>query len=202
MVAAARVKRLKRGAVPQNTVALARYLLGKVLVREWRAALTIGRIVETEAYLEDDPACHAYRGTTPRNRSLYLSVGHAYVYLCYGTSYLLNVSSEAAGTGAGVLLRALEPLQGLDQMRRARKSTSVLDLALGPGRLTAALRVDRRLDGIDLFAPGPLWIGSDGHAVGTIGQSVRIGISKAADAPLRFFLAGSRYLSGTRALNE
>jgi DNA-3-methyladenine glycosylase len=196
------IGRLDRRAVPQNTVALARYLLGKVLVREWAGAAAIGRIVETEAYLQDDPACHAYRGITPRNRSLYLKHGHAYIYLCYGTSYLLNVSSEAAGIGAGVLLRAIEPLHGIDRMRRARGGGRGPDLARGPGRLTAALRVDRRFDGIDLLTPGPLWIGSDGRDIAAIGQSVRIGLSKAADAPLRYFAAGSRHLSGPRELNE
>jgi DNA-3-methyladenine glycosylase len=201
VIEAARIRRLKRRAVPHDTIALARHLLGKVLVRERRGSMAVGRIVETEAYLPDDPACHAYRGITPRNRSLYLKAGHAYVYLCYGSSYMLNVSSEAAGVGAGVLLRALEPLQGIEHMRRARKFPG-RNLARGPGRLAAAMRVDRRLDGIDLFAPGPLWIGSDGHEVAAIGQSVRIGLSKGAEAPLRFFVAGSRYLSGPRALNE
>jgi DNA-3-methyladenine glycosylase len=201
LIKAARIRRLIRRAVPQDTIALARYLLGKVLVRERRGAIAVGRIVETEAYLQGDPACHAFRGITPRNRSLYLEAGHAYVYLCYGTSYMLNVSSEAAGVGSGVLLRALEPLQGIEQMRRAHK-VSVLNVARGPGRLAAAMRIDRRLDGIDLFAPGPLWIGSDGYEAAAIGQSVRIGLTKAAEAPLRFFIAGSRYLSGPRALNE
>src|SRR5450631_4817707 len=123
---------LPRSDIPQDTVALARYLLGKVLVRELRDGRSIGRIVETEAYLENDPACHAYRGITPRNRSLFLEVGHAYVYLCYGTSYLLNVSSEEAGTGAGVLLRALEPLSGSEHLRRARSGGRRRDLARGP----------------------------------------------------------------------
>jgi len=196
------IDRLDRRAVPQNTVDLARFLLGKVLVRQWATSAAIGRIVETEAYVQGDPACHAYRGITPRNRSLYLEHGHAYVYLCYGTSYMLNVSSEAAGIGSGVLLRALEPLYGIDRMRRARGAGRGSDLARGPGRLTAALRVDLRFDGIDLFTPGPLWIGSDGLDIGTIGQSVRIGLTKGADAPLRYFAAGSRHLSGPRRLNE
>ena len=126
--------------------------------------------METEAYLESDPACHAFRGMTPRNRSLFLEPGHAYVYLCYGTSYMLNVSSEDAGTGAGVLLRALEPLAGIEHMRRARNCRGVRDLARGPGRLTAALQIDRRHDGIDLLRRGPLWIGSDGAAAGAIGR--------------------------------
>jgi len=172
------------------------------VVRQLKAGTATGRIVETEAYLEADPACHAFRGITPRNRSLFLDVGHAYVYLCYGTSYLLNVSSEEAGTGAGVLLRALEPLSGIEHMQRARKGGSVRDLARGPGRLTAALQVDRRHDGSDLFRRGPLWIGSDGSAVDAIGESVRVGLTKGADARLRYFVAGSAYLSGARRLNR
>jgi DNA-3-methyladenine glycosylase len=192
---------LERAAIPRDTVALARFLLGKIVVRRLSAGIVYGRIVETEAYLQADPACHAFRGMTPRNRSLFLEVGHAYVYLCYGTSYLLNVSSEDAGTGAGVLLRALEPLAGIEHMRRARNNRRLRDLARGPGRLTAALQIDRRHDGIDLLRRGPLWIGSDGAAVGSIGQSVRVGLTKAADARLRFFVAGSGYLSGARRLN-
>jgi len=195
------VRPLERARVPRDTVALARFLLGKVLVRQMPSGIAIGRIVETEAYLESDPACHAFRGMTPRNRSLFLEVGHAYVYLCYGTSYLLNVSSEEAGTGAGVLLRALEPLGGFERLRRARTGGGWRDLARGPGRLTAALQVDRRHDGIDLLSRGPLWIGSDSSEIGSIGESVRIGLTKAADARLRYFVAGSEYLSGARRLN-
>jgi len=199
---------LPRSAVPESTVALARFLLGKLLVRDLDSALVLGRIVETEAYLVGDPACHAFRGMTPRNRSLFKEAGHAYVYLCYGTSYMLNVSSEPRGTGAGVLLRALEPLAGIDHMRRARrqpraarKEERLLDLARGPGRLASALQVDLRHDGIDLFAGGPLWIGSDGSTVDAIGESTRIGLTKGADARLRYFVAGSAYLSGSRRLN-
>jgi DNA-3-methyladenine glycosylase len=182
-------------------VALARFLLGKLLVRELRGAQVIGRIVETEAYLQNDPACHAYRGMTPRNRSLFLETGHAYVYLCYGTSCLLNVASEGHGTGAGVLLRALEPLAGIEHMRKGRTGLRLLDLARGPGRLTAALQVDLSHDGIDLFSGGCLWIGSDGAVVDSIGESIRIGITKGADARLRYFVAGSDCLSGSRRLN-
>jgi DNA-3-methyladenine glycosylase len=199
---ALRVNPLERAAVPRDTVTLARFLLGKVLVRRLPAGTAMmGRIVETEAYLEADPACHAFRGMTPRNRSLFLEVGHAYVYLCYGTSYLLNVSSERPGTGAGVLLRALQPLSGIEHMQQSRKSGGVRDLARGPGRLTTALQVDRRHDGIDLFRRGPLWIGSDDAPAAAIGQSTRIGLTKGADAILRYFLAGNEYLSGTRRLN-
>jgi DNA-3-methyladenine glycosylase len=217
---APRVRPLARGRVPRDTVTLARFLLGKVLVREWRAhnagtdagtgvpthagtsvATAMGRIVETEAYLPGDPACHAFRGMTARNRSLFLDVGYAYVYLCYGTSWLLNVSSEGAGTGAGVLLRALEPLSGIEHLKGGR-ATRVQHLMRGPGRLAAALDVDRRHDGIDLLGPGPLWIGSDGTAVPSIGESVRIGLTKGAEARLRFFVPGNACVSGGRRLNS
>jgi DNA-3-methyladenine glycosylase len=187
--------------MPAETVALAQALLGKVLVRDIGGLIIAGRIVETEAYLQHDPACHAFRGMTPRNRSLFLEHGHAYVYLCYGTSYLLNVSSEAGGIGSGVLLRALEPLYGTEHMQRNVKHVKLNDLTRGPGRLTAAMRIDRRHDGINLFADEQLWIGSDCHNIETIGESVRIGLTKAADERLRFFVRGSRYLSGSRKLN-
>jgi DNA-3-methyladenine glycosylase len=195
------IERISRNAVPSDTVSLARFLLGKVLVRKLPGGIAAGRIVETEAYLQHDPACHAFRGITPRNRSLFLEPGYAYVYLCYGTSYLLNVSSEAAGIGAGVLLRALEPLYGAEHMQRNAKPSKLLDLARGPGKLTAALRVDLRHDGLDLFAAEQLWIGSDNNVPGPEGCSVRIGISKAADERLRFFIQGNRHVSGPRRLN-
>jgi DNA-3-methyladenine glycosylase len=196
------IRRLARARLPRDTVALARHLLGKLVVRELPGGPVIGRIVETEAYLPDDPACHAYRGMTARNRSLFLEAGHAYVYLCYGTCHLLNMSSESAGVGAGVLIRALQPLAGLELMRAARPGVAVLDLARGPGRLAAALRVDRRLDGVDLLAPGPLWIGSDGAAPPVIGESVRIGLTKAAELRLRFFESDSRHVSGPQRLRS
>jgi DNA-3-methyladenine glycosylase len=168
-------------------------------VRKLARGTALGRIVETEAYLVGDPACHAFRGMTPRNRSLFLDVGHAYVYLCYGTSYMLNVAGEGPGTGTGVLLRALEPIAGMEHMRKPRGRAQ--DLLRGPGRLAAALDIDLRHDGIDLFRRGALWIGSDGEEVESIGESVRIGLTKGADSPLRYFVAGNRYLSGARKLN-
>lgn len=195
------IQPLTRGRVPRDTIALARHLLGKLIVRELPGGVALGRVVETEAYHETDPACHAFRGKTARNRSLFMDVGHAYVYFCYGNHYMLNVSSERAGTGSGVLLRALEPLAGLDLMQRARPRCAPRDLLRGPGRLAAALDIDRRLDGIDLFRRGALWIGSDGRRSGPIGASVRIGLTQAAEERLRFFVKGSPWLSGGRALN-
>ena len=147
---------LARAELPIDTVSLARYLIGKVLVRELPEGVASGRIVETEAYVMGDAAGHAYRGMTRRNRSLFLERGHAYIYLAYGTSYLLNVSSEMPGIGAGVLIRALEPLEGVRIMQLNRGIDGLRDLARGPGRLAVALRVDRRLDGLDLCREGPL----------------------------------------------
>jgi DNA-3-methyladenine glycosylase len=191
-----------RTALPVDTAPLARFLIGKMLVRTLAEGVAGGRIVETEAYSIGDAAGHAYRGMTPRNRALFLAHGHAYVYLAYGTSFMLNVSSEAAGVGAGVLIRAIEPTDGIAIMARNRGTERVQDLARGPGRLCAALRIDRRLDGIDLCQEGPLWIGSDGRAADEIGQGKRIGITRAADSPLRFYVRGNGFVSGPRALNR
>lgn len=179
-----------------DTDALARYLIGKVVVRELPEGVASGRIVETEAHVVGDAAGHACRGMTPRTRSLFLECGHAYVYLAYGSSYMLNVSSEAPGVGAGVLIRALEPLEGIPIMRLNRGVERLRDLARGPGRLAAALRVDRRLDGLDLCREGPLCLGRDDHEPGEIGRSIRIGISRDANRLLRFYLRGSPFVSG------
>ncbi len=199
-------KPLARSALPIDTAALARFLIGKLLVRELPEGAAIGRIVETEAYVIGDAAGHAYGGKTARNRSLFLERGHAYVYLAYGVSFMLNVSSEASGIGAGVLIRALEPVEGVSIMRQNRGVDRLRDLARGPGRLAQALRIDRSLDGIDLCQEGPLWLAGDKHESGEsgereIGESVRIGISREAERVLRFYLRGSPFVSGARSLN-
>jgi len=193
---------LDRAEIPVDTVQLARFLIGKMLVRILAEGVAGGRIIETEAYGIGDPAGHAYHGITPRNRALFLERGHAYIYLAYGSSFMLNVSSEAPGVGAGVLIRAIEPTHGIAIMERNRGTKRVRDLARGPGRLSAALEIDRRLDGIDLCQTGPLWLGSDGRASGKIGQSKRIGITRAADSLLRFYIRGNRFISGPQALNR
>jgi DNA-3-methyladenine glycosylase len=193
---------LKRAELPADTVELARFLIGKLLLRKLPEGVAGGRIVETEAYSVGDAAGHAYRGITPRNQTLFLTRGHAYVYLAYGTSFMLNVSSETKGVGAGVLIRAIEPTAGISIMERNRGIERMRDLMRGPGRLCAALRIDRNLDGIDLCQKGPLWLGSDGGSVSEIGRSKRIGITRAADSPLRFYLRGNQFVSGTRALNK
>jgi DNA-3-methyladenine glycosylase len=192
---------IERASLPIDTAALACFLLGKLLVRMLPEGAAGGRIVETEAYVIGDPAGHAYRGMTERNRALFLERGHAYVYLAYGVSFMLNVSSETPKVGAGVLIRAIEPMFGVTIMERNRGIKRIWDLARGPGRLCQALRIDRRLDGIDLCQAGRLWLGSDGAASGEAGRSKRIGITRAAESPLRFYVRGNRFVSGPRALN-
>jgi DNA-3-methyladenine glycosylase len=172
-----------------------------MLVRMLAEGVAGGRIVETEAYAIGDPAGHAYRGLTPRNRAVFLERGHAYVYLAYGSAFMLNVSSETSGAGAGVLIRAIEPIHGITIMQRNRGDVPPRDLARGPGRLCAALGIDRRLDGIDLCQAGPLWLGTDGRTSDEIAQSIRIGITRAVDSPLRFFVRGNWFVSGPRSLN-
>ncbi len=181
---------------------LARYLIGKVVVHDTDAGRLSGHIVETEAYPVGDPAGHAFRGETPYNRSMFLGHGHAHVYLTYGSSFMLNVTSEAVGVGGGVLLRALEPLEGIDEMQRFRGGASLLDLARGPGRLTRAMQIDFRQDGLDLCATGPLWLATSGRATGVIGKSVRIGLTRNVDRKWRFYERGNRYVSGPKRLRE
>jgi DNA-3-methyladenine glycosylase len=194
------IRRLRRSELPHDTVELARFLIGKTIVREMARGRLSGRIVETEAYLVGDAACHAFRGPTPRNRSLFLGHGHAYVYFVYGAHFMLNVSSELAGTGAGILLRAIEPLEGIEFMQRRRGTARLLDLARGPGRLAAALRINKRLDGLDLCREGDLWLGAAVRPTGQIGVSVRIGITKDAERPLRFYERGNPFVSGPKKL--
>ncbi len=189
---------LRRGSLPEDPVALARFLLGRLVVRRLPHVLAGGSIVETEAYLPDDAASHSFRGQTPRNRVMFDRPGHAYVYLCYGTAWMLNVSAGAIGIGAGVLIRAIEPRFGLDAMASARGTQRLRDLARGPGRLATALSIDRSLDGADLCATGPLFLSESGDPPPVITVSRRIGIARDAHRPFRFSVADSPYVSGPR----
>ncbi|MDP9018600.1 MAG: DNA-3-methyladenine glycosylase [Candidatus Eremiobacteraeota bacterium] len=192
---------LARDALPSTTVALAKALIGRILVRDTAGGRTAGRIVETEAYLTNDAASHAFRGETKRNASMFLPPFHAYVYQIYGTYFCLNISTEAQGRGEAVLLRALEPLNGLPLMMRRRGSEKLSDLCRGPGRLCAAMDVDTGLDGLDLFENSELWLADSAGPPPRLGTSTRIGITKAPDEPLRFYEVGSRFVSGPRHLS-
>jgi DNA-3-methyladenine glycosylase len=192
---------LDRTKFPEDTALFAQYLIGKVVVRAFPGVIASGRIVETEAYLTGDEASHAFRGPTERNRVMFGAAGFAYVYLAYGVSFMLNVSSGAEGVGEGVLIRAAEPLTGLKAMRQYRGQVPPRDLMRGPGRLAKALDIDRSLNGTDLCTRGPLWLAHDGFETSNVGASVRIGITRDAHRPLRFFLKGSPYVSGPVSLN-
>src|SRR6188472_4434498 len=133
------MRRLKRAELPVDTTALARFLIGKTLVRDMPDGRTSGRIVEVEAYVPGDASGHAYVGETRRNRSLFLRRGHAYVYFIYGMHFCVNVSAERPGIGGGVLLRALEPIEGVAIMQARSRVHRAADLARGPGRLTQAM---------------------------------------------------------------
>jgi DNA-3-methyladenine glycosylase len=208
----ATIRRLHRSQLPIGTVALARYLMGKIVVRDLPGLRMAGRIVETEAYPPKDPAAHHYRGPTPRNQAMYLERGRAYIYFSYGNHFMLNVSAEVPGVGGGILIRALEPLEGIAEMERRRGTTRLYELTRGPGRLAQALHIDRSVNGIDLCAPGPLWLGEivpprargaeklDLDRPVRMGISRRIGITKAAHRLLRFYERGSRFVSGTARL--
>jgi len=173
------------------TVELARALIGCVLVHETRAGRSSGRIVETEAYLQGDPASHAFRGRTPRNAVMFGPAGHAYVYLIYGMHLCFNVTSAPVGIAEAVLVRALEPLEGLEAMRRRRHTSR--ELCRGPGRLTQALAITRAHDGVDLCA-GKLRI-EPGESPGRIVAGPRVGLSVATRRALRFRVADSVWVS-------
>jgi len=194
------VRRLRRTELLANTIKLARFLIGKIVVRDLPVGRLSGRIVETEAYPPGDPAGHHFRGPTPRIRSMYLAPGHAYVFFNYGAHFMLNVVSERAGIAAAILIRALEPLEGIELMQRHRKTNRLLDLTRGPGRLAAAFQIGRFHDGLDLCSQGSLWLGESNHPIGPIGKTVRIGITQAADRLLRFYERGNPFVSGPKRL--
>jgi len=186
--------RLTRRALPLSTVALARFLVGKVLVHATPRGRMSGRIVETEAYPPGDPTGYARPGLTTSNAPLFEARGHAYVRMVYGSCLTLNLAAEQAGTGAGVLIRALEPLEGQPLMQRNCPGVSPANLARGPGRLCAALGIGRDLSGVDLCASDRLWLERGGPPA-RIQVSTRIGLSRDQHRRLRFLERGSRFVS-------
>ena len=178
------------------TPEVARRLLGRLLVSDAGGRRTAGRIVETEAYVgPDDPACHAYRWRrTPRCESLYGLPGTAYVYFTYGMHWCLNAVTEAAGYPAAVLIRALEPLEGVATMRRRRGRVAERDLCSGPAKLCEALGITHAVDGTSLV-DGRIRILREGARRPRVAVTPRIGITRAADRPLRFLVADSPWVS-------
>ena len=183
---------MKRSFYARPVLEVARALIGCAVSHEG----TSGVIVETEAYHDSEPASHAFVGLTPRTATLFGPPGYAYVYRSYGIHALLNAVCEREGVGAAVLIRALEPVEGVDLMRARRGVAAVEALCSGPGKLTQALDIGLDLNGTDLFG-GPIAISSPTGAWRDVGVSVdrRIGITKAAELPWRFCATGSRFLS-------
>jgi DNA-3-methyladenine glycosylase len=183
---------VKRAFFTRPVLEVARDLVGCVVTH----GDTAGVIVETEAYHESEPACHAYAGVTPRTRVLFGPPGRAYVYFSYGVHWMLNAVVEPAGVGAAVLIRALEPLEGIDHMRERRGVQEVRRLCSGPGKLTQALGIGPELNDTDLLR-GPVVFSDRPRAWRDVpvDADVRIGITKAADLPWRFLAAGNRYVS-------
>jgi DNA-3-methyladenine glycosylase len=180
-------------------------LLGHYLIRQTAEGAVGGPIVETEAYVTNDPACHAYVGETNRNRVMFGPPGHAYVYLIYGFYYCFNAVCCPPGRAEAVLIRAIEPQFGLEQMRRYRPVGELRQLTSGPGKLCVALNISRELDGVALWDEGSeVFIGKNPNLRsyrrqhGPIITSGRIGLTKAADWPLRYFLGKNAFVSGKK----
>ncbi len=183
-----------------STVKVARNLLGTYLAHKSRDGLAIGRIVETEAYLGngDDPACHAHRGRTKRNAVMFGPAGFSYVYFIYGMYFCFNVVTRKEGVGEAVLIRALEPVVGTSLMTKRRKGAELRNLCNGPGKLVLALGLTGAHNGLDLRT-SKVRILAPSTARSATGEKIvtatRIGLSKAEHLPLRFYLAGSEFVS-------
>jgi DNA-3-methyladenine glycosylase len=187
---------LSRSFYERPSLVVARDLLGRLLVRRLPDVTLVGRIVECEAYQEDDPASHSYRGPTDRTEVMFGRAGRLYVYFTYGMHYCMNVVTGAEGEGSAVLLRAVEPLEGLDSMRRRRGVLDARSLCRGPARLTQAYGVGRGANGVDLVEGRDLFVAAGRPiADGSVDVSPRVGIRTATEQPWRFFEAGSPFVS-------
>lgn len=189
---------LPRRFFQRDVVAVAGELIGRLLVREVDGERLVGKVVEAEAYGLDDPASHAYRGETHRNRSMFGPPGHAYVYRSHGIHCCLNAVTLP---GSAVLLRAVEPLEGLDAMVRRRGLGDPRLLCAGPGRLCQAFGIDLDQDGTDLCEGGGLWLAGVEPAPAVVATR-RVGVSVAADRPWRFVEATSRFASRSAAWGQ
>jgi DNA-3-methyladenine glycosylase len=187
--------KLNRKFYDRPTLKVARELLGKYLVVNMKGKLISGKIVETEAYIGyKDPASHAYRGMTPRNEMMFGDPGYAYVYFTYGMHYCLNLVTEKKGYPAAVLIRALEPVQGIKIMQARRKRKELTDLASGPAKLCQALGVDLKFNGKDMCSDS-IWVEDRGEVVKSISSSSRIGIKEKDKKNWRFMIKNNEFVS-------
>lgn len=194
-----KIKPLPRTFFSRKTDQVARELLGKYIVRKIDHRVLIGKIVETEAYTGDDPASHAFIGKTPRTRALFETPGHAYIYFIYGNHYCLNIVAHSKEHAGGVLIRALEPISGIEYMKKCRHVTDERQLTNGPGKLTQALHITKNLYGQDMTKKEDLFVGEiipkEKTEFVSIVATPRIGISKARDILWRFIIEGNPWLS-------
>ena len=193
------MKRLQRDFYARPTMEVARDLLGRLLVRVYDGQRLSGRIVETEAYLgANDPASHAYRGPTDRNRVMFGPPGYAYVYFIYGMHHCLNIVTESDGVAGAVLIRAIEPVEGVEVMQRLRGGRPIAELTNGPAKLAQALGLDIFWNGTDLCTSDDLFL-EEGEPVPdeSVMTAPRIGLSSGAtkDAPWRFVIKGNPFVS-------
>jgi len=190
--------KLRRSFYEQPTIEVAQQLLGKYLIRKHPDGTTVGRIVETEAYIgPQDKACHASRGRTPRTEIMFGRAGHAYVYMIYGFHYMLNIVTEAADFPAAVLIRAVEPLEGLPLMQSRRQTERLRSLASGPGKLCRAFAIDRTLNGNDVCGK-VLYLDDHGEPAPKVMTTPRIGVDYAGKwkhKPWRFLIKGNEFVS-------
>jgi DNA-3-methyladenine glycosylase len=191
---------LHRDDLPLDTAELARFMVGKYLVRDLAHGRMAGRFVEVEAYPVGDSTSYAYIGRRPYNAAMFLERGHAHVRLTYGSAWMFNMSSEAVDVGAGILFRALEPLEGIGAMEALRPGVPLRDLARGPGRLSKAFGIAAAFDGVDLCSGHGLWIGRVDEPERPVGVTTRIGLSREMERPLRFYELGNPFVSGPRKL--
>jgi DNA-3-methyladenine glycosylase len=187
----------------RDTVKVAGELVGKFLERKKGTKRMVGMIVEVEAYRgSDDPASHAFHGLTRRNAPMFGEPGHAYIYFTYGNHYCLNITTQKAGTPGAVLLRAVQPIEGMQLMRRFRPNVPDVDLTNGPGKLTKALAIDKSLNEQVMTIDGPLFVTDPGPTHFEIWRSTRIGIRDGQDKRWRFYIKGNPYVSRRRGLRE
>lgn len=186
---------MPRGFYGRDTARVARELLGKILVHHSAEGLAAGMIVETEAYLQGDPACHAFRGITPRNRAMFGPPGHAYIYFTYGMHHCFNVVTAAEGVGEAVLIRALEPLEGIDLMRKRRGRSRLRELCSGPARLVRAMGIEPGMYGHDLTREPLFIVRGAGIPEEKVAVTARVGINVAVHLPLRFYVKDNVFVS-------
>jgi len=181
----------------RNTLIVAKELLGKHLVRRAKGGEMVGKIAEVEAYRgSDDPASHAYKGQTPRNKLMFGKAGVAYIYFIYGNYYCLNVTTEKEGTPGAVLFRALEPIEGIEAMQKNRGTKSLSNLTNGPGKLTQAMNITKKQNGLDITIEEELFIyDPEEREIPEIVSAKRIGVKAGLDKPWRYYIKNNRFVS-------